>query len=369
MFSPEKFLEEITPQIRSVVGDSKVVAAVSGGVDSTTAAALMYRVLGNKVTPIMIDTGFLRKDEAESVKSMLKDIMPLKVVNRSQEFLGAVKGLEDAEEKRKTFRDTFYNTISIIMREENSKFLVQGTIAADWIETQGGIKTQHNVLVQLGINTERTWGFSLVEPLADLYKNEVRELARYLGLPRQISERQPFPGPGLLVRCVGKVTEDKLDVVRSANSIVEDALSELHPSQYFAAAFENEGQTDHTLSQKFKDEIFVYRTKATGVKGDVRSYGRMASFSFREDYEEIRQISKKITSLDFTRALMRVRSGKGKYTVVIRAVNTEDFMTADILEIKPDLLIQVAQRIMELNGVGEVVYDVTTKPPATIEFE
>ncbi|ABP94377.1 MULTISPECIES: GMP synthase (glutamine-hydrolyzing) [Metallosphaera] len=369
MFSPEKFIEEIEPQIRSVVGDNRVVAAVSGGVDSTTAAALMYRILGDKVTPVMIDTGFLRENEANRVKDLLKSVMPLKIVDRSERFISSIEGLEDAEEKRKKFRDVFYSTISEIVAQENSRFLVQGTIAPDWIETQGGIKTQHNVLVQLGINTEKTWGFSLVEPLADLYKNEVRELARYLGLPREISERQPFPGPGLLVRCVGRLSKEKLEITRKSNAIVEDLLEPLRPSQYFAAVFESNSSLDTKLSELLHDQIMVYSVKSTGVKGDVRTYGKMASFSLRDNYTQIREISQKITSGEYTRALMRVRTTKGKYTVAIRAVSTEDFMTADIVEIDPSLLSRIADELLRIPGVGEVVYDVTTKPPATIEFE
>ncbi|MEL9970484.1 MAG: ATP-binding protein, partial [Metallosphaera sp.] len=214
MFSPEKFIEEIEPQVKSIVGNNRLVAAVSGGVDSTTAAVIMYRILGDKVTPVMLDTGFLRENEAERVKSSLSNIIPLEIEDVSEMFMKGLEGIGDAEAKRKKFRELFYSTISNIVSKYNSKFLVQGTIAADWIETKGGIKTQHNVLVQLGINTEKTWGFSLIEPLADLYKNEVRELARYIGLPREISERQPFPGPGLLIRCVGVLTKDKLEVAR-----------------------------------------------------------------------------------------------------------------------------------------------------------
>ncbi|AEB95975.1 MAG: ATP-binding protein [Metallosphaera sp.] len=369
MFSPEKFIEEIEPQVKSIVGNNRLVAAVSGGVDSTTAAVIMYRILGDKVTPVMLDTGFLRENEAERVKSSLSNIIPLEIEDVSEMFMKGLEGIGDAEAKRKKFRELFYSTISNIVSKYNSKFLVQGTIAADWIETKGGIKTQHNVLVQLGINTEKTWGFSLIEPLADLYKNEVRELARYIGLPREISERQPFPGPGLLIRCVGVLTKDKLEVARRANSIVERTLSKYHPSQYFAAVFERESEVDRKLSEALLDEIRVYKVKATGVKGDVRSYGKIASFRLRRSYSEIREVSSKITSGDFTRALMRIKEGKGKYSVAIRAVSTEDFMTADILELDPDTLMELAEEITKVKDVGEVVYDVTTKPPATIEYE
>ncbi|TRM78498.1 GMP synthase, partial [Sulfolobus sp. D5] len=226
MFDPSSFIEEISPQLKEKVGNEKVLAAVSGGVDSTTAAVLGYRILGERIVPVLIDTGFLRKDEAKRVKNYLKDVLPnLEVIDESDKFISSLEGTSDAEEKRRKFRDLFYSTISSLMRKYDAKLLMQGTIAADWVETQGGIKTQHNVLVQIGINTEKTWGFTVIEPLADLYKNEVRELARYLKLPREISERQPFPGPGLLVRTVGKFTKEKLSIVREANEIVESYLN------------------------------------------------------------------------------------------------------------------------------------------------
>ncbi len=371
-FDPRRFVEEITPQLREAVKDGKALAAVSGGVDSTTAAVLAYKVLGSeKVIPVMIDTGFLRLNEAQRVKEMLKDLMPLNVIDRSGEFLKAVEGLSDSEEKRKAFRKTFYDTLSGLAKHYGTKYLIQGTIAADWVETQGGIKTQHNVLVQLGIDTEREWGFTVVEPLVDLYKNEVRAVAKYLGLPDEIVYRQPFPGPGLLVRTVGLVTKEKLEVERLADWEVEQGLKGLNYSQYFAVTFDSDGNYDSSLSNEVGARVFVYRAKATGVKGDVRAYGRIASVEHPLDYNKLRNIMARLTKYDITHVLVKLLDAdtNGKYSVAIRAVLSQDFMTADFAEVPKDVLMQVAERIAKIKGVKEVLYDVTTKPPATIEFE
>ena len=371
-FDPGKFVEEIAPQLREAVKDGKALAAVSGGVDSTTAAVLAYKVLGpEKVVPVMIDTGFLRLNEAQRVKDMLKGLMPLNVVDKGEQFLKAVEGLVDSEEKRKAFRKVFYDTLSSLAKQYGTKYLIQGTIAADWVETQGGIKTQHNVLVQLGIDTEREWGFTVVEPLADLYKNEVRAVAKYLGLPDEIAYRQPFPGPGLLVRTVGLVTREKLEVERLADWEVEQGLKGLNYSQYFAVTFDSEGSYDNTLSSEAGVRVFVYKAKATGVKGDVRAYGRIASVEHPLDYGRLREVVNRLTKHDITHVLVKLVDGdsNGKYSVAIRAVVTQDFMTADFAQVPKDVLMEVAERIAKIKGVREVLYDVTSKPPATIEFE
>ena len=372
LFDPIKFIEEVRPQLEQIV-DGKAIAAVSGGVDSTTAAALAYRLLGDKVIPVMIDTGFLRENEAERVKKMVERVMPLQIVDVSEKFISELEGMSDAEEKRKKFRELFYNTLSQIAKKYDAKYLIQGTIAADWVETQGGIKTQHNVLVQLGIDTEKLWGFKVVEPLADLYKNEVRELASFLGLPEEIYKRQPFPGPGLLVRTVGRVTREKLKIVRKATSIVEKNLEREDYSQYFAVVFESDSTFDQELSRIAKCDVYTYSAKATGVKGDVRAYGRIAKVECNtRDYEKLRRVMEKVTSSDVTHVVVKVKDGfeDGKYTIAIRAVLTQDFMTADFAKIDWDLLEKIADEIINnVENVREIVYDVTTKPPATIEFE
>ncbi|AHC50901.1 GMP synthase [Sulfolobus acidocaldarius SUSAZ] len=371
-FDPKNFTDEVKPQLEKIL-DGKAIAAVSGGVDSTTAATLTYKLMGDKVIPIIIDTGFLREGEVEKVKNMVKNVLPLQVVDAREKFLRALEGLSDAEEKRKTFRKIFYDILSELVRKYNAKYLIQGTIAADWVETQGGIKTQHNVLVQLGIDTEREWGFKVVEPLADLYKNEVRKLGEYLGLPKEIYNRQPFPGPGLLVRTVGELTVEKLELVRKATTVVEKYLDGMGISQYFAFIFETQSEKHDELSERVGSNVFTYKKiKATGVKGDVRAYGRVAKIETNEeDYEKLRELMEMVTISDITHVVIPVTSREdGEYTVGIRAVSTEDFMTAEITKLDRGILNRIGNEILNISKkIHEVVYDITTKPPATIELE
>uniref|UniRef100_A0A7C3WML6 GMP synthase (glutamine-hydrolyzing) n=1 Tax=Thermofilum pendens TaxID=2269 RepID=A0A7C3WML6_THEPE len=257
-----------------------------------------------------INDGFRRRGEPEWAVGMLRGLgLDVLLVDARREFLEAVRGLRDAEEKRKAFRHTFYSVLGRVAREVGARYLVQGTIAADVVETVRGVKTQHNVLVQLGLDP-RAYGFEVVEPLRELYKPQVRELARFLGLPPEVSERMPFPGPGLLVRVVGEVTEEKLEVARKATRIVEEEFAGLGAFQAFAAVLEG---------------------RATGIAGGERRYG---------------------------------------YIVAVRAVRSEDALTAEPLEVPFELLRRVADRITrEVPGVVRVLYEVTGKPPATIEYE
>lgn len=172
------------------------LAAISGGVDSTTAAVLVRRAIGDRLRAVFIDTGFMRMNEPMHVRESLKDILTIEVIDARDRFYRELLGLSDAEEKRVRFRETFYTVLSEVAREYGCDWLVQGTIAPDWIETRGGIKTQHNVLEQIGIDTASKYGFKLLEPLKEFYKDQVRELARALGIPIGIVNRQPFPGPG-----------------------------------------------------------------------------------------------------------------------------------------------------------------------------
>jgi len=309
-FDPREFVERAVEEIRRTVGDARAVAACSGGVDSTVAAVLARRALGDRLVAVYINDGFRREGEPEWAVSMLQRLgLNVLLVDARREFLEAVRGLRDAEEKRKAFRHTFYSVLGRVAREVGARYLVQGTIAADVVETVRGIKTQHNVLVQLGLDP-RTYGFEVVEPLRELYKPQVRELARFLGLPPEISERMPFPGPGLLVRIVGEVTEEKLEIVRKATRIVEEEFAGLGAFQAFAAVLEG---------------------RATGIVGGERRYG---------------------------------------YMVAVRAVRSEDALTAEPLEAPFELLRRVADRITrEVPGVVRVLYEVTGKPPATIEYE
>ncbi len=228
------------------------LAAISGGVDSTTAAVLVRRAIGNRLKAVFIDTGFMRFNEPAHVKDILNDILPIDIINASDSFYHEMLGLSDAEKKRIRFREVFYGVLSEIARGYGCDWLVQGTIAPpDWIETRGGgIKTQHNVLEQIGIDTASKYGFKLLEPLRELYKDQVRELARTLNVPNEIVNRQPFPGPGLSIRAVGgELTLEKLDVVREATRIVEEGLEGMGLSQWFAAAWEYEFTPDEGAFQ------------------------------------------------------------------------------------------------------------------------
>src|SRR5690348_2530527 len=241
-FRPSSFLSEETAKLRELTQGKKVISAVSGGVDSTVATLVAKQALGDNLLPIMIDTGLLRVGEPEQVKERLSHAptsLKLRLVHASGRFLSSVKGETAAEEKRKKFRETFYQVLKEETTREGCEYIVQGTIAPDWIETQGGIKTQHNILEQVGIDPIATYGFKVLEPLADLYKDQVRILGRHLGLPSDLSERQPFPGPGLLVRCIGNVTKEKIRVLKDATKIVEAGLAPAKHEQYFAAVIEN----------------------------------------------------------------------------------------------------------------------------------
>jgi len=369
-FDPNEFINKKVEEIRKLVGKEKVLAAVSGGVDSTTAAALAFKALGpEQIRVIFIDTGFMREGEPQWVKEILKNVMPVEIVDVKEEFYGELMGKSDAEEKRKIFRELFYNVVSREAKKWGATWLVQGTTAPDWIETTGGIKTQHNVLEQLGINVREKWGFKLLEPLVELYKDEVRAVARALGLSEEIASRQPFPGPGLLVRVVGKVTMEKLETVRKATKIVEDSLKELGASQYFAAIWEDK-LGDRILESP---EVYLYEgVRATGVKGDIRAYGPIALVK-DVDWQRAYTVWKDVVHAnnEVTHVVSQVKEREeGSYTISIRAVVTDNFMTADVLKLDKDVLERIAERVLsDIPSVRRVVYDVTPKPPATIEYE
>jgi len=331
----------------------------------------------------------MRLGEPEKVKSFFEDLdLPFKIIDARERFLDLLRGLEDAEEKRKVFRQTFYDVLSESAKEESCRFLVQGTIAPDWIETKGGIKTQHNVLEQIGISPVEKFGFQVIEPIAYLYKDQVREVATFLGIKTDASQRQPFPGPGLLVRVVGEVTKEKLDIEKNATEIVE---RNMEGSQYFAAILDDEEQeTEHNieeLASKFFDvettdiSIKVPRSLVTGVKGDLRAYKKLAALTIRIDSELFKPTIEKLVQLqvnivsenpEFTRVVYNIteRPRKKKYIMIIRSITTRDFMTAKVTEIPWDKLEKTAEEIMKrCKEVSEVYYDVTPKPPSCIEYE
>ncbi len=300
----EGFVKKAIEEIREKVGEGKAIIALSGGVDSSVCATLAYKAIGDRLIPVFVDTGLMRLGEPERIKETFSH-MNLVFVDARDEFLSALKGITDPEEKRKVVGELFVRIFERVAEEKKADYLIQGTIYPDVIESMGGIKSHHNV-GGFPINYKFK---DVIEPIRELYKDEVREVARYLGLPPEISERMPFPGPGLAVRICGEVTPEKVEVVRKANAIVEEELKDYDKWQAFAALI----------------------GKATGVKGDLRVYG---------------------------------------YIIAIRAVSSRDGMTADPVRIEHEKLRKIALRITgEIPEVVRVVYDVTPKPPATIEFE
>lgn len=304
MVKVDKFIHESIEKIKNNV-KGRAIIALSGGVDSSVCAVLAHRAIGEMITPIYIDTGLMRKGETERIRKIFSD-MNLQIIDGKKNFLMALKGLTDPEKKRKAIGEAFIREFEKEAHKLGARYLIQGTIYPDRIESEGGIKSHHNVGgLPSVIDFE-----GIIEPLADLYKDEVREVARALGLPREISDRMPFPGPGLSVRIIGEVTEEKLDVVREANAIVEEELvEEFVPWQTFAALLE----------------------KGTGVKGDIRVHG---------------------------------------WIIAVRAVSSRDGMTAEAMELPWEVLRKIQSRITsEIPNVSRVLYDLTPKPPATIEFE
>ena len=395
-FQPLTFLSSETARLREVTDGKRAIAAVSGGIDSTVSAALAKRALGDRLFPVLVDTGFLRLGEPEKVKTRLSDpSLELKVhlVRASSRFLEAVKGETSAEDKRKKFRDTFYQVIGEEALRERCDFVVQGTIAPDWIETQGGIKTQHNILEQVGIDPLSTYGFKILEPLSELYKDQVRSLGRSMNLPSDLSQRQPFPGPGLLVRCVGRVTKEKMRVLKSATQIVEEKIAPFNYEQYFAAVIENDFVEDDS-SKSLKEiaseslgippsevALDIFRDRVTGVKGDERSYGLLAGVKLKEDsretygwlHEKLLHLQKTIVEraprITRVAILVKERRGGAGLSVIVRAVSTRDFMTAAVSQVPWKILKDIAESILKTGDASRVYYDITPKPPATIEFE
>lgn len=304
MVKTEKFIPKAIERIKNEI-EGRAIIALSGGVDSSVCAELAYRAIGERLYPIYIDTGLMRKGETEKIAHIFSH-MNLDIVHAKDRFMGALKGVTDPEEKRKAIGETFIRVFEEEARKLQAEYLIQGTIYPDKIESEGGIKSHHNVG---GLPTDIEFK-KIVEPIDELYKDEVREVAWALEMPEEICERMPFPGPGLAVRVLGEVTEEKVEAVREANAIVEEELLDRFcPWQTYAAII----------------------GKGTGVKGDVRAYG---------------------------------------WIVAVRAVGSRDGMTADVIEVPWDVLKLLQSRITsEIPSVVRVVYDITPKPPATIEFE
>ena len=293
------------------------------------------------------------------------------------------------------FRETFYKVLGETAKKQSCGILVQGTIRADIMETVGGVKTQHNVLEQMGIDPKEHYGFKVVEPLVTLFKEQVRTVARHLGLPTEVSERQPFPGPGLSVRVVGEIRSDKLENLRKATVIVERELAQHKPGQYFAVIVDNEEGTPLSSINHIQETIArslnvparnvnvaIFSEKATGVEGGKRRYGEIVGIKVERMNGKLHQtgipqlisLQAKIVAGNpaVSRVFYAVKDVEERkpYAVGIRSVETKDFLTARVSEIPWTTLSKIAEQIVEeCPSVSAVYYDVTPKPPATIEME
>ncbi|MFD3158174.1 glutamine-hydrolyzing GMP synthase [Haloimpatiens sp. FM7330] len=315
-WSMSSFAQEKIKEIKKLVGDKKVICALSGGVDSSVAAVIVHKAIGKQLTCIFVDHGLLRKDEGDQVEKIFKKQFDMNLirVNAQERFLSKLKGVSDPERKRKIIGEEFIR----VFEEEANKlgdidYLVQGTIYPDVVEsgtkTSATIKSHHNVG---GLPEDMQ--FSLIEPLRELFKDEVRAVGEELGIPHKLVWRQPFPGPGLAIRVLGEITEDKLFIVREADAIFREeiAIAGLDEKiwQYFAC---------------------LPNIQSVGVMGDERTYC---------------------------------------HTIALRAVTSSDAMTSDWARIPYEVLDKVSRRIVnEVKGVNRIVYDVTSKPPSTIEWE
>lgn len=310
------FIEEEVEAIRKQVGNKKVICGLSGGIDSSVAAVLVHKAIGDNLTCIFVDHGFMRKNEPQQVKEIFGERFGIKLdfIDARERFLEKIKGITDPEEKRKRIGEEFIRVFEGEAEKfDDSEFLVQGTLYSDVIEsgtdTAATIKSHHNVG---GLPEDMK--FKLIEPLRNLFKDEVREVAKELGLPTVLVTRQPFPGPGLAIRIIGDITEEKLDILREADAIIQEEIKK-------AGLYEQIWQSFAVLPS----------IKSVGVMGDERTYA---------------------------------------YPIVFRAVNSDDAMTADWVKLPYEILEKISNRIVnEVEHVNRVVYDITSKPPGTIEWE
>ncbi|MBN2621121.1 ExsB family transcriptional regulator [candidate division WOR-3 bacterium] len=307
--APGMFMKQAIPKIKRQVGGETALCATSGGVDSMVCAFLAHRAIGKRLIALFIDDGLMRENEAKVVSRTLRKhgvrtvVMPV-----AKDFFKALKGKTDPEDMRKAFRDTFYRTLGKAVRKYRASYLIQGTIAADIKETKGRIKSQHNVLSQIGIDP-RKYGLSIIEPLVTLYKPGVRKVGKALGLPRSIYERMPFPGPGLATRVVGEVTPERVRIVRKATAIVESGMKRFKPFQTFAV---------------------LLNDRATGIKKGKRAFGNI---------------------------------------IVIRSVESKNALTAFPTKVPYTVLEKIQKKICrEIPQVTKVLYDLSPKPPSTIEY-
>jgi GMP synthase (glutamine-hydrolysing) len=308
--NPKAFIKEQVESIRASVGDGTAVVALSGGVDSSVTTMLGHRALGRRLKAYFIENGIMRAGEPQAIVAAFKRLgVPVKLVDAKAQFFGALKGITDPEEKREAITQTFYKTVfGPLVKSSRAKFLIQGTNFTDVEETVAGIKRQHNVLAQLGIDTRRVYGYQVLEPVIQLRKTAVRRVGKALGLPKAIYDRPPFPGPALAARVIGEVTPERIKTVRAATKIVEELLARTTAFQYLA---------------------ILHEDRVTGIRRGRREFG---------------------------------------YQIEVRCWESTDAITGTPTRLPWSTLMRLADRITtEVPGVVSVTYNVTRKPPSTIE--
>lgn len=306
----EKFIEEKITEISEAVGENSAIVALSGGVDSSTTTKLGYKALGERLKAYFIDNGLMREGEPEKVVSIFQEMgISVEIIDSKAEFFQALRGITDPEAKRKTILKTFYQDVfGRLVRESGTKYLLQGTNFTDIEETVAGIKTQHNVLEQMGIDPQKVFGYQIIEPLRQLRKDGVRKVAEAIGLPELIVNRMPFPGPALAARVIGEVTPERVEIVRRATAMTEEGLKDLKPFQCMA---------------------ILHQDRVTGIKNNQRKLGLQ---------------------------------------IEIRCWKSTDATTAVPSWLSGYRIEKLAERITaEIPEVVSVTYNVTPKPPSTME--
>lgn len=307
---PREFIEQKVREIASAVGSGFAVNALSGGVDSSSVTMLGHRALGDRLKTYFIENGLMRYDEPKKVVSLFEALgVRVEVVDSREQFFDALKGLTDPEEKRGAITRSFYKDVfGRLVRQSGARCLLQGTNYTDVEETVAGIKRQHNILEQLGIDPEEEYGYTVIEPLVQLRKPAVREVAKALGLPEELSSRPPFPGPALAARIIGEVTPERVEIVRGATRIVEEELRDTGTFQHLA---------------------ILHEDRVTGMREGKRDYG---------------------------------------FQIEVRCWDSEDAVTGSPTRLSYEILDRLAERITgEVPGVVSVTYNITGKPPSTIE--
>ena len=307
---PHKFIEEQAREIARAVGDGTAINALSGGVDSCATTILGHKALGNRLKTYIVENGLMRHEEPKRVTSLFTGLgVPVEIVDAREDFFTALKGVTDPEQKREAITQTFYKTVfGNLVKQSGARHLLQGTIYTDVEETVAGIKRQHNILSQLGIDTEKEFGYNVIEPLIQLRKSAVREVARAAGLPEESFKRPPFPGPALAARVIGEVTPERIETVRQATRIVEEELCTTGAFQYMA---------------------ILHDDRVTGLRNGRREFGMQ---------------------------------------IEVRCWESEDAVTATPTPLKFDVLQRLSARVTsQVPGVVSVTYNITTKPPSTIE--